>query len=63
MPHTSAQALGMEFTYAYEAVVNEITAGALDDIRFFQFGGMGTQNGASSPVFATTSLTCKSVSS
>ncbi len=50
----------MQYTYAYNSVVAEIQAGTLDDIRFFQFGGMSAQNGASSPVFATTALTCKS---
>ena len=53
-------ALGFQYTYAYDAVVAEIEAGELDDIRFFQFGGMGTQNPAQSPVYATTSLTSPS---
>ena len=49
----------MQYTYAYDAIVAEIETGTLDDIRFFQFGGMGTQNSASSPVYATSALTCE----
>ena len=49
----------MIYTYAYDEVVADIEAGRLDDVRFFQFGGMGNQNAVSSPVFATTSLTCE----
>lgn len=50
-------ALGMLYTYSYKDVVDEINAGGLDDIRLFQFGGMGLQNAAQTPVYATTSLT------
>ena len=53
----SNAALGMQYTYSYEDVVAEVQAGTLDDLRVFQFGGMGSANGAESPVFATTALT------
>jgi hypothetical protein len=53
----SNAALGAQYTYAYDDVVAEVGAGALDAIRFFQFGGMSAQNAASSPVYATTALT------
>jgi hypothetical protein len=53
----SNMALGAQHSYAYEALVQEVRGGALDALRFFQFGGMGTQNAASAPVFATTALT------
>ena len=53
----SNMALGFQFTYAYDDIVAEVEAGGLDDLRVFQFGGMGLQNGAQSEQYATTSLT------
>lgn len=53
----SNMALGALFTYSYDAIVAEVEAGALDDLRVFQFGGMSLQNDAPKEAFATTSLT------
>ena len=50
-------ALGTLYTYSYSSIVQEVETGALDDLRVFQFGGMGLQNDAPSEAFATTSLT------
>jgi hypothetical protein len=50
-------ALAVLYTYSYESLLAEVEAGELDDLRYFNFGGMGLQSDAPIPVYATTALT------
>jgi len=50
-------ALALLFTYSYKDIVAEVEAGELDDLRYFNYGGMGLQSAAETPVYATSTLT------
>ena len=53
----SNAALFLRNTYSYEDVAAEAATGALDAVRYFQFGNMGLQHPAAAPAYATTALT------
>jgi len=52
----SNAALGMQYSYMFKNVSASILAGGYANIRFFQFGGMGSQNDADSETYATTAF-------
>jgi len=53
----SNMALGVQHSFRYKDDIAEIQAGRYSNIRFFQYGGMGDQEDATEPAWATTAMT------
>ena len=53
----SNMALGMHFSFQKENIVAAIRAGSYSNIRFFQYGGMGSQVDGAEPAWATSVAT------
>ena len=53
----SNMALGVEHSFTYAAATAAIESGHYSNIRFYQYGGMGSQSDTAAPAWATTALT------
>jgi para-nitrobenzyl esterase len=56
----SNQALGIQYSFAFNETVAAIRSGRYANVRVFQYGGMSSQGDAPAPAWATTALTLPS---